>query len=240
MRRHVGDDAGERRRDDRVVELALRLVDLCLGLHGIADVLSPAMSGLPPSLASCTCACCAQGGKLALVVVERVARLIVDGLGDRGAAQQHGVAVEVDLIEVDLRLLRGGVAHHALVVLLHRLDRQRGLRQIGLGVVERDLELTRIEPIEHLPGVDVLIVLDRDVLHDARDIGGNADLLGLHIGIVGRHDLAAGHIEITADEQRNRQQRKQRPAHAIAAPRPPPFVATAVRVLERVSAAAPA
>ena len=140
---------------------------------------------MPPSLASCTCACWLQGCKLAFVVVERVARLIVYGLGNSGTAQQHGIAVEVDLIEVDLCLLRGGVAHHALVVLLHRLDRQRGLRQIGLGVVERDLELTRIESIEHLSGGDVLIVLNRNILNDARDIGRYSDLLGLHVGVVG-------------------------------------------------------
>ncbi len=113
----------------------------------------------------------AQGRKFALVVVERVVRLVVYGLGNRGGAQQHGVAVEVDLIEIDLRLLRGGVAQHALVVFFHGLNRQRRLRQIGLGVVERDLELARIEPIEDLSGGDVLIVLHRDVLHDAGNVG---------------------------------------------------------------------
>ena len=117
-----------------------------------------------------------QRGELALVVFERVARLIEHRLRYRGAFQQHGVAIVVCLIEVDLRLLRGDVAQHALVILLHRVDRHRDLREIGLGVVERDLELTRIQPVENLPGFDVLIVLDRDVLHDARDVGGNADL----------------------------------------------------------------
>ena len=52
----------------------------------------------------------------------------------------------------------------------------RDLGKIGLGIVERDLELARIEPIEHLPGRDVLVVLDRDVLHDAGNVGRDADL----------------------------------------------------------------
>jgi hypothetical protein len=44
-------------------------------------------------------------------------------------------------------LLSGGIAQHALVVLLHRFDSQRGLRKAGLGVVESDLELLGIKSI---------------------------------------------------------------------------------------------
>ena len=117
--------------------------------------------------------------------------------------QQHGVAIVIGLIEIDLRLLRRGVAQHALVILLHRLDRQRGLRQIGLGVVERDLELPRIEPIENLAGFDLLVVLHVDVLDDARDVGRDADLVGFDIGVVGRHHLAAGDVPVRADGEQH-------------------------------------
>ena len=40
---------------------------------------------------------------------------------------------------------------------------QGGLGQIGLGIVERDLKLQRIEPVENLAGLDVLVVMDIDV-----------------------------------------------------------------------------
>jgi hypothetical protein len=43
--------------------------------------------------------------------------------------------------------LRGGIAQHALIVLFHRVDGQRRLGKVGFGIVERDLELLRIEPI---------------------------------------------------------------------------------------------
>ena len=153
-----------------MIELALRLVDLRLRLP-VLRMFGDREVRIAAELGELHLRLLVQGGELALVVVERVARLVVNGLGHSGTAQQHGIAVVIDLIEVDLRLLSSGVAHHALVVLLHRLDRQRGLRQIGLGVVERDLELAGIEPIEHLPGGDVLIVLNRNILNDARHVG---------------------------------------------------------------------
>jgi hypothetical protein len=75
--------------------------------------------------------------------------------------------------------------------------------------------LTRIEAVENLPGFDVFVVLDCDVLHDAGHVGRDADAIGLHIRVVGRHDLTAGHVGISAGDEHERQQRKQRPAHAI-------------------------
>jgi hypothetical protein len=130
------------------------------------------------------------------------------------------------LIEVDLRLLRRGVAHHPLVVLLHRLDRHGDLRQIGLGIVERDLELPRVQPVQNLAGFDLLIVLHRHVLDDARHIGGNPDLLGLDIGVVGRHHLTAGDVVIAGGEQHCRQERKQTPPDAVAPGQSTSFVAS--------------
>ena len=108
-----------------------------------------------------------------------------------------------------MRLLRGDIAQHALVVRFIESIVSADLRQIGLGVVERDLELARIEPVEHLPGVDVLVVVYRDVLDDAGDVGRNGDLLGVDIGVVGRHHLAAGDVPIAADDEHHRHQRKQ-------------------------------
>lgn len=135
-------------------------------------------------------------------------------------AQQHFRAVEVRLIEIDLRLLGRGVAQHALIVLLHRIKRGRDLRQIGCGVVDGDLELPGIETIENLPRRHILIVGDLDVLHDAGDVGRDSDLLGVDIGIVGRHHLTAGDVPVTGDDENKRQQRKQRPANPLPSSQP--------------------
>jgi hypothetical protein len=62
--------------------------------------------------------------------------------------------------------------------------------------------------VENLAGIDVLIVLHRDVLHDAGHVGRNADLVRLDISVIGRHHLTAGDVEISADEEHKRQQRK--------------------------------
>ena len=158
----------------------------------------------------------ARGGELALVVFQRVVRLVVVRLRDGIAVQERGGAVGIELVEIDLRRLRGGVADHALVVLLHRLDRQRRLRQISLGIVDRDLELARIEPVKHLPGRDVLVIRDVDVLDDAGYVSRDADLLGADIGVVGRHDAAAGDVPVDADQERDRHQGEQYPARPVA------------------------
>ena len=171
--------------------------------------------------------CCWKDGELALIVVERVAGLIEHRLRNRGGLQQHRIAIVVFLVEIDLRLLSGDVTQHALIVLLHGVDRHRGLGEIGVGILKRDLKLTRIEAVENLASFDVFVVLDRDVLHDAGHVGRDADAIGLHICVVGRHDLTAGHVGISADEQNERQQRKQRPAHAITPAQAPHSIGAA-------------
>ncbi len=108
----------------------------------------------------------------------------------------------------NLRLLSVDVAQHAPVVVLHGVDGKRGLRQIGLRILECDLELLRIEPVQHLSDGHMLVVADVNVLHDAGDIGGNTDLVGIDIGVVSRHHRAAGDVPIGAGEQHDRQHRE--------------------------------
>ena len=125
---------------------------------------------------------------------------------------ERRVAVVGRLIERDLRLLRCDVAQHAPIILLHRCDRQRRLREVGLRIVEGDLELTGIQAIQDLALVDVLVLGDVDLLDDAGDVGRDADRLGVDIGIVRRHHLAASDVPVGAGNQCERQQRKHCPA----------------------------
>ena len=143
-------DAGKRRLDDGVIELALRLLDLCLGLQ-ILRVLRHRNVRVAVEPGELHRGLLAQGFELALAGFQRETRLIVGGPGNGTGAHERRVAVIGRLIERDLRLLRGDVAQHAQVVLLHRIDGQRRLRKVGLGVVEGDLELPGIEAIQTWP-----------------------------------------------------------------------------------------
>ena len=77
---------------------------------------------------------------------------------------------------------------------------------------------------EYFARLDVLVVGDVDVLDDAWNVGGDADRVGFDIGVVRRHHLTAGDIPITAGDQRERRQRKQRPPCPRPARRPRRFL----------------
>ena len=126
--------------------------------------------------------------------------------------QQRGVPSIVGFIENDLRLLGGDIAQHALVILLHGIDGQCRLGQIGFGVVESDLILAGIEPVQHLAGTDALVVRNVDHLNDAGDVGRDGDFLGIDIGVIGRHHLAAGGVPVDASEEDERNNPKKTPA----------------------------
>src|SRR4029077_12642547 len=103
----------------------------------------------------------------------------------------------------------GDVAQHAPVVLLQRVDGQRNLREVALGVVDGDLKLPRIEAVQDLARIDMLVISDVDLFDDASDVGRDADLVGLDIRVVRRHHLAAGDVPVGAGDQYERQQHKQ-------------------------------
>ena len=115
------------------------------------------------------------------------------------------VVVDVVLRLLDLRL-------HVLIVRLERVEIVAHDTDLRLGAVERVTERQVIEAIEHLAGVDMLVLGYVDLFHDSRDVGRDADLVGFDIGVVGRHHLTAGDVPVGAGDQGERQQRKQRPA----------------------------
>ena len=202
-----------------MIELALCLFDLggnlpVLRMLGDGDI---GITVEPGELDLCLLT---KRFELALVGLESGLRLIINRLRDGVAVQQHHIAVVVGLIQPDLRLFGGDIAEHAFVVLLHRVDDQPSLRQVGLGVVERNLKLPGIEPVQHLPGPDALVIRDFHALDDAGNIGRDWDFFGIDIGVIRRHDLAARDVPITADQERQRQERKKTPAHPAAAIRP--------------------
>ena len=135
----------------------------------------------------------------------------------RGDGRRHGI--------VEIRLRGAGAADQLLLavdilplqgnILLGEIDQLVERREIALHVVEvgpRALQLAlrlrerqpigrRIDHVQHSADRDVLAFLDGDRGDLAGNVGRHQHLLGAHIGIVGRHDPAAGQIEEKPDHQ---------------------------------------
>ena len=105
-----------------------------------------------------------------------------------------------------------GVDHRLLDVELGLLAGDRGLRRrhVRLGLVERDLEVAVVDPRQHLAGRDALIVLDQHLMQIAGDLRRDGGAVGLHIGVVGRHQILADGPVIPAIPGRARQRGDRR------------------------------
>jgi hypothetical protein len=83
-------------------------------------------------------------------------------------------------------------------LLIERVDTGLRRRDIGASLVERRLVIARVDPRQHLAGLDLLIVVDRHLRDIARDVGTDQNRVRLHISIVSRHQKAAGRPEVIA------------------------------------------
>src|SRR4029077_3061655 len=108
-RRDVGHEAGERCLDNGMIELALRLLDLRLRLQ-ILRMLRRGDLRITAEPGELHLRLLAQRFELALVGGERGLRLVVYRLRNGAAAQERNVAIVVDLIQIDLRLLGRDIA----------------------------------------------------------------------------------------------------------------------------------
>ena len=84
-------------------------------------------------------------------------------------------------------------------------DRGPGRRHIRLGLVERDLEVAVVDARQHLAGRDALIVLHQHLIQIAGDLRRDSGAVGLHIGVVGRHQILADGPVVPAIPGRARQ-----------------------------------
>ena len=212
----LGHHAVERRAHHGVIELALRLFDLRLDLQ-ILRMLRDVEIRIAAEPGELDLRKLTQRFELALVAIEGEVRLVVGGLSDGVGLQQRRIAGERGLIQFDLRLLRGNVLLHAHVVLLHCLQRQRGLRQTGLGIVQRDLELPRVDAEQYIAGLDRLAFTHIDFADQTRNVGRHHQLGGVDIGVVSRNVAAAKKIEPkSGDHGDDRHDDEKDEAHALA------------------------
>ena len=187
-------DARHRRAQHRVVEIALRHVELRLGLRvgrklrqrqiGIAEQLRLGVGELLLDELRLRARGDESGG--GIVEVELRADLLLD---------QRLLAIDVALLQVDA-LLRE-VEH--LAVDLDVGDQivigGLGLLELGLGLVERELERHGIDLEQLVARLDVLAFLHHDLDDLAGDVGRDQHLLRADIGVVGGHVAAAIEIE---------------------------------------------
>ncbi len=115
---------------------------------------------------------------------------------------KRGVALVVLVGESEVRLLdadrgAGGVDHRLLRVerSLFGGDRRLGSRDVGLGLLEGDPEISIINPGQRLARLDGLIVADEHGADVARDFGRNRRVVRLDIGVV-RRDLESANRPI--------------------------------------------
>ena len=87
-----------------------------------------------------------------------------------------------------------------------------GLRRghIRRGLVERNAEVAVVDPGQHLAGRDPFIILDQHLEQIAGDLRRDGGAVGLHIGIVGRHQILADGPIVPAIPGRARQRGERR------------------------------
>ena len=105
-----------------------------------------------------------------------------------------------------------------LHVELGALAGDRGFRggDVGLGLVERDLEVAVIDPRHHLTGRHALVVADQNFVEIAGDLRRDGGVVGLYIGVVRGNQETADRpvveaIPGCAGQYRNRCSRHQEP-----------------------------
>ena len=131
----------------------------------------------------------------------RVAPVLLRGEGHRGL-----IDIDCGLRRVDYRLLDVELG-------LFAGDRGPGRRHIRPRLVERDLEVPVVDPRQHLAGRDALIVLDQHLKQIAGDFWRDGGVVGLHIGVVGRHQILADSPIIPAIPGGARQRGDRHPGH---------------------------
>jgi hypothetical protein len=129
----------------------------------------------------------------------------------RPGAGRHQVLLpfEIDLVvwKVGLRLF--DLRQSQLVACLKRQNLVVNGAELRFGAVKGDLKRILFQPVQNLTLLHGLIIVNLDRGDGARHVGRDADRVGLDIGVVSRHDLTAGYIEIAAGDQRQRQEREQ-------------------------------
>jgi hypothetical protein len=137
----------------------------------------------------------------------RLLRSLHGAVAGRG---QMGVPLEI-LLRKDKR---GLIRNDLLAVLLDNefllgnllvesVDARLCRRDIGMRLIERRLVISRVDPREHRPGLDRLVVVDGHLGDIARYLGADHNRMRLYIRVIGRYQEATGLPIVDARDPRD-------------------------------------
>jgi hypothetical protein len=108
---------------------------------------------------------------------------------------------------VDLDGSFGGVDHSLLndELGLFAADRGIGRSYVGFGLIERYPVVAVVDPRQHLPGLDALIVLRQHLLEIAGDLRRDGGAVGLHVGVISGDQILPDGPIVPAIPARGRQ-----------------------------------
>ena len=119
---------------------------------------------------------------------------------------------------VDIERRPGRLDNRLLHVELGLLARDRGFcgGDVGLGLIERDLEVAVVDPRQHLAGLHALVVAGQHFVKIAGDLRRDRGVVGLHVGVIGGDQETADRPVVPtvpgcAGQQRDRGSRHQEP-----------------------------
>ena len=101
-----------------------------------------------------------------------------------GAGQFGLGALDVGLAQVD-------VSGQRVVLDVERADLAHGLRQLGLGLLQGDLRVGRVDAHQRLAGGDGLGVVGLDGHHGAGHLRRDLHQVAVHVGVVGAFEVGA-------------------------------------------------
>ena len=103
------------------------------------------------------------------------------------------------------------------VACLHRGEVGAHLSEFRVGLADGDLEGRRVDAQQRLAGGDDLVLLHQYVADDAGDVGGDGNLVGLDVGVLGLDVTTAAQVDDAGDEQHDRRHDDEQQAPLQAA-----------------------
>ena len=219
------DDTVERRAHDGMVELALHLVHLRLRGPVLRQRFDRE-SQVAAELGELNLSRILERAQRVLRRLIGVARLVRRHRRNALGFEQRVITLARQLVEANRGLLCGDVALHSQIVVAHRHNGQSRVVEIGLRIVERDLEWQRIDAEQYLAGRDMLAFLHLNRLHETGYVGRHHQLAGMNVGIVGANITTTRQVK----GQRDSSDKRDAADHQDAAQK-----AASVRSLSRVS-----
>ncbi len=122
------------------------------------------------------------------------------------------------------RNIRAALFDHGLLqgqLSIEIAHRGLGSGDIGLGLIQRGLEVAIVDPRQHLASLHRLVVADQHLREIAGDLRRDDGGVGLNIGVIGRFQVAAGAQVVSAELRQTGDPEREHQRQGRAPDRPP-------------------